>query len=161
MATSANRALPNVDSYTRLALQSFTRILLILPKEERLFAGGTFSLTDEHGVPYFGFQVGDPPLEKRQGRWARSFEKSLRAAHGHCKTSRATRQPVLDRWGGSLWGNFSMYRGSFSGFPEDYDEIFVADVMVAARDMSAAEAKRQLGPNKTFKKFKHDFVWAR
>jgi hypothetical protein len=162
MAKAATRTLPNVKTYARLAEESFARIVPLLPKKEQAGAGGTFALTDEDGIPYFGFRVGDPPLVKRQGRWTRAFEKCTRAAHGKAKTSRSTRNPTLDRWAGSLWADKSRRRGGFSGFPEDHDEIFVADVLVNAGDMSPAEAKRQLASNKTFKnkKVRRSFNWA-
>lgn len=159
MANVAQKS-PDVALYARLADESLKRILPLLPKKERNNAGGSFSLLDPKSIPYFAFRVGNSPEHKHSGRWRRSLEKPRRAHRRGDKTSRASRRPSRDWWGGSLWGDLSNRRGGFSGLPEDFDEIFVADVMVSAGDMSTTEAFKQLKKNKTFQKVWRSFHWA-
>jgi hypothetical protein len=152
---AAKAFVPNLASVKAIAScadVAFSIIYPLLPKNERRHAGGTLALTDKHGVPYFGFMVGRPPRRKRPGRWRRAFEKPQRAARLGHKTSRQSRNPKEDKWAGALWGDLGQVRGGFSGFPEDWDEIYLATVMVFAGLLSQAERLRQLKNNKTFQK---------
>lgn len=164
MANKAQAYVPTtfaVMSYASIALSAFEMILPLMPKKERKNAGGTFALTDKNGVPHFGFPVGRSLKSKRAGRWRRAFEKSARAARLAHKTSRQSRNPKEDKWAGSLWCSLGQVRGSFSGFPEDWDEIFVATVLLGSHDMSLAEAFRQLENNKTFQRVRERLWWAK
>jgi hypothetical protein len=153
--------LPDLGRYLPLANQALAKLLTHLKKEEPGPVGGFFSLTDQEGQPLLVFQVGMPPVEKLKGRFERALEKPLRAALSGHTTSRATRDEERDRWGGALYGGITDVHAGFSGLPEDYDELLVADVLVSAGDLSPLEAFKQLSDNETFSTLRYVFDWAK
>ena len=94
--------------------------------------GGYFCLAPTHtGFPYLLMLVGLVPQDKFEKYAKLAMEKARRLSmHPHHITSRESRNPEKEEWGGAVFVNPDIW--SFSGFPERLDE---AVMIVAATKM--------------------------
>lgn len=84
-------------------------------------------------------------------RFEFACEKVLRlAAHPAHDTSAKSRSPDDDKYGGAVRGETELH--SFSGLPEDLDEVLSTLFAVFFGDMTFERAKRLLGED-TYKKY--------
>jgi hypothetical protein len=111
-------------------------------------AGGYYSQTSrEYGVCTLLLPSGPIPGDKVEGRRDFSLEKGFRLwthlGQGHC-TSFQSRDPTNNKWGGAVAGFESLH--SFSGCPEELDQVYSCLMAVRFDDMSFEEAGRLVGP---------------
>lgn len=159
MATLATRP-PDAAKYVRLANEALARLLRHLPEKDKERTGGFFCLTDEEGQPRLVFQVGEVPVNKLAQYWRNANEKPHRTSLRQGTSSRDSRDENRERWIGSLWADGPNIYGSFSGLPENFDEILVADVLVRAGDASVEEVLDALVRNEDFVRLRRHFDWA-
>lgn len=120
--------------------------------------GGFLTIADLAGQPLLVMLIGTSPEDRLVRYWRNSLEKALRTSLTGLASSRASRDQDRERWIGALRGRKLI--GSFSGLPENFDEILVADVLVRTRDLASSQAKDLLNHNEDFAKLKHLFDWA-
>jgi|SRR3989344_3981170 len=109
-------------------------------------AGGYLVVADEKGLPVFLDRLGEIPEEKLNQYYTNALEKALRLSHvqqfaGH-SLSRDSRDEKRQRWTGAAVGKNWIW--SFSGFPEDCDEIFTVSLALGYGDLTHHEACARL-----------------
>jgi len=140
-----------IIDYLRVADVIVQDMYAQLPLERQPFAGGVFCLADNAGQLIASFVVGSVPDEKRAKYWELAHEKVARMIASGAVSSRATRDPAQGRWAGALRGKESKLCASFSGLPENFDEIVVARALVDGEDLTPEEGRVLLSENADFK----------
>lgn len=123
-------------------------------------AGGYLCVADKTGHPLCIAQIGDVPEEKRQQYFRNAIEKanrlgvlSLWVDH---RFSRQSRNEQRERWGGAVRGRHFIW--SFSGLPEDGDEMFMAILGARYDDLTLIDIMTaELTGNIYFEKLKRLF----
>jgi|GEM_PF-2346212 len=116
-------------------------------------AGGYYCIADQGTIlPLAIIPVGEIPSDKGAGRAARCIEKAARLSrHPRHDRSWESRDPERDMWGGAVRGRRFIH--SFSGLPEELDEVFCCIVACALGDMSKESARRMIG--EVFDRYEH------
>lgn len=109
-------------------------------------AGGYLCVVDRKGLPVFLDRLGDIPEEKLKQYYRNANEKAERLAYashysGHT-LSRQSRDEKRERWIGAILGTEWIW--SFSGFPEDCDEVFMVALALGYGDIAYPHACRLL-----------------
>lgn len=107
-------------------------------------AGGYLCVADRKGLPVFLDRLGEIPEEKLNQYYTNALEKALRLSYawlfaGH-NLSRDSRDESRQRWIGAVVGNLWIW--SFSGFPEDCDEIFTVALALGYGDITYGACQR-------------------
>lgn len=101
-------------------------------------AGGYLCVADRKGLPVFLLRMGEVPEDKLNQYHTNALEKAMRLsytyAYGGYTLSRHSRDENRQRWTGSVLGNLWIW--SFSGFPEDCDEVFMVALALGYGDIS-------------------------
>lgn len=109
----------------------------LLEKELEGRAGGYLVVADQKGLPVFLDRMGEIPEEKLNQYYTNALEKVRRLAYAHRfaghKLSRQSRDENRQEWIGAAAGNDWLW--SFSGFPEDCDEVFVVALALGCGDL--------------------------
>lgn len=143
--------------YAEIARQTLLVLLPHVAKGDDPRTGGYLTVADHAGQPLLVMLIGHSPVERLGRYWRNSLEKAQRTALSRTACSRATRDAARERWIGALLGKTTIV--SFSGFPENFDEILVADVLVQMGDLGAKEARYLLYENEDFRRLKSLFSW--
>src|SRR3989344_1465644 len=109
--------------------------------------GGYLCIADLTGTPLFVVALGEMPEEKRKQYLRNALEKAERLSytvrHGGHYLSRQSRDESRERWGGAVAGKDFIY--SFSGFPEEADEIFMVILAIASGSLESNWIYQALG----------------
>ncbi len=126
-----------------------TSLLQILAPDLGGREGGYLCVADRKGLPVFLVRMGEIPEEKLNQYYTNALEKALRLSYAHAfdghMLSRQSRNEARQRWTGAVSGTIWIW--SFSGFPEDCDEIFTVALALGYGDISYIEALRLLRHN--------------
>jgi hypothetical protein len=113
-------------------------------------AGGYLCIADRTGVPLLVAEIGSMPEEKRKQYLRNALEKAERLSYtsryGDHVVSRQSRDESRERWIGAVCGRQFIY--SFSGLPEDGDELFVILLAFQRASISENDVRRCLAENK-------------
>ena len=117
------------------------RVGPLLRAEKRF--GGYFCVADEHGNPLLLIPIGSIADGKAEKYRTFCLEKAKRlASYRSHDLSRESRNPDREQWGGAVkaWP----YIFSFSGFPEELDELLMFMVAVKTKTMSKEVARDRM-----------------
>lgn len=115
--------------------------------------GGYLCIARLDGIPLLVVRVGEPDEAKLARYIEFCQEKAARLAQNPDHVlSRASRDPDQNRFGGAVRGKD--YIASFSGFPEDLDEV-VSAMTLSTVDISFGEAMDRVGDNPYLIKIGH------
>lgn len=129
-------------------------------KEMHGRTGGYLCIADKTGHPLCIAPIGEMPEEKRKQYFRNAVEKAERLAYtskyaGHL-FSRTSRDEKREQWGGAISGTRFIW--SFSGLPEDGDEIFMAILAAQRGDLTRTEVGCiEMANNVYFEKLKKLF----
>lgn len=121
---------------------------------ERGMVGGYYCMSPhDTNVPGYIIGVGAcPTVEKALGRLEKCIEKTVRlAANPDHATSMESRDPDNGKYGGGVRGVKNNH--SFSGLPEELDQIFSCLMAFRANDMAYETAARIIGDDY------HKYLW--
>lgn len=114
--------------------------------------GGYLCIADRTGLPVLVVRLGEMSTAKATQYFRNALEKALRLAliSGRCgdTLSRHSRDETRERWAGAVLGD--EYVWSFSGLPEDADEMFVILLAHTEYDLSLYDASLLAGSNRYF-----------
>ena len=120
----------------------FIELLHALSVELDGRAGGYLCVSDMEGLPVFLLRMGEMPEEKLNQYYTNALEKALRLSYTRqfagYTLSRDSRDEERQRWTGAISGKSLIW--SFSGFPEDCDEMFMVTLALGYGDISYHEA---------------------
>jgi hypothetical protein len=132
-----------------------------LPETDDHHFGGVFCLARSNGQPILVTVVGDVARNKHPQCWTHALEKATRIGKNGDDSARLTRCPP-EQWAGAFRSRASGFIGSFSGLPEDFDEIFVVNLMVDIGAMEPHEAFELVRDNPEFERLRKAgaCIWA-
>lgn len=115
-------------TFLKLVMQP---IVLRALKDQNRVPGGYLTIADMDGAPLLIVGLGVVDMRKKAKYLRLSQEKARRLARevreNQHVLSRQSRNPERNQWSGAVAGNFCI--ASFSGLPEDLDEVFAAVVL--------------------------------